>query len=214
MTLKNNVFLRSISWPIIFLIGQFFLLIIIGLFYSLFDDINNFNVFISNNNYILSICYLLIFLPLFLKRYQKYQKNYQEKLRDIFKIILLGIVISTSLNLIIYFIKLALNIKMTYSFNIFIIINTCIIGPILEELVFRGITYNILREKYNEKISIIVTTLIFSIMHFNALTIIYTLIVGYILNKLYIKYKNIKASIIFHITINFIASLAIPLIVI
>ena len=75
---------------------------------------------------------------------------------------------------------------------------------------------NTIKVKYKdieeEKTAIILTTLIFSIMHFELSQIIYTLIVGYFLTYLYSKTNNLKTSIISHITINTATILLIPLV--
>lgn len=208
--IKNN--LKIISWPILFGIGQFFTLLILGIIYSFFDNVENFTPFINKNAYIIALINLMVFLPIFKKQYKKYELSYKEKIKHPYKIILIAIILSMLLNTILYFIKLKLNIEMQFNLNIFLLINTVIIGPILEEYVFRGIVYNKYLELYNEKKAIYITTTIFAIMHGNILSIIYTFIMGFILNKIYINNKNIKASILFHITINLISSLVFPLI--
>ena len=87
-----------------------------------------------------------------------------------------------------------------------------ILGPIIEEYIFRGVIFNKLKTFNSKKTSIIITTLIFSIMHFELSQIIYTLIVGYYLIYLYSETNNIKTSIIGHIIINMSTLLLVPLI--
>ncbi len=213
--MKNNYiaqFLKVISWPILFWIGQFLLLILIGFAYCLFQNIDSFPQFINQNSYIVSFFNMIIFFPIFYRKYKKYQEKYQEKIRYPLKIVLFGIFISAFLNELILIIKILLKIEMTVNLNIFLLLNTVLIGPILEEILFRGIVFNQLLEFNSEKKSIFLTTLIFSLIHGNILSILYTFIVGYFLNIIYLRERTLKASILFHITINFVASFLIPLI--
>ena len=92
------------------------------------------------------------------------------------------------------------------------IIPTGIIGPILEEYIFRGIIFNKLKTFKTTKAAIIITTIIFSIMHFELSQIMYTLVVGFYLTYIYFKTNNINVPIIAHITINTTTILLLPLI--
>ena len=85
------------------------------------------------------------------------------------------------------------------------IISTGIIGPILEEVLFRYILLNNLKKFNTSKKSIIIATLIFAIVHGSIIKIIYAFILGLILNIIYHKYNNIKANILIHISANIIA---------
>lgn len=213
--MENNYIkklLKVINWPILFWIGQFLVLLIVEIIFCCFDNIDNFNDFINSNSYIISCLNLIIFLPIFLKEFHKYDKEHSIDLKKSFKIVLIAFLLSFILNLIILFVKLNLKIDMTFQFNIFAFINVAIIGPILEEYLFRGIVFNKLLEFNNKKKACLITTLIFSLIHLNIFSIIYTFIIGFILNKIYVKYQNINYSIIFHITINIVSSLLIPFI--
>lgn len=213
--MENNYIkklLKVINWPILFWIGQFLILLIVEIIFCCFDNIDNFNTFINSNSYIISCINLIVFLPIFLKAYHKYDKENNLELKTYFRTIFIAFVISFVLNLIILFIKLSLKIDMSFKFDIFIFISTVIIAPILEEYLFRGIVFNKLLEFNNEKKTCLITTLFFSLIHLNIFSIIYTFIIGFILNKIYIKYQNINYSIIFHITINMVSYLLIPLV--
>ena len=210
--MKNNFkeILNILKWPILFWIGQFLILLIVEFFYSFFADVNNFNNFINKNSYILSTLYLIIILPILKKYYKEENKiNYNTCL----KVILLAFILSLTFNILIVLIKIYLNIKMVFNPNVYILINTIIIGPILEEYLFRGIVFNKFKNIVNEDKACLFTSIIFGLIHLNIISIIYTFIMGFIMNKIYIKYKSITYSICFHITINFVASLIIPIVV-
>ena len=83
------------------------------------------------------------------------------------------------------------------------IVTSGLLGPILEELLYRGIVYNKLLTFNSHKKACIITSIMFSIMHFpNIITMIYTFILSFIMIYLYDKYKTLHAPIIFHIAIN------------
>lgn len=74
----------------------------------------------------------------------------------------------------------------------------CIIGPISEELIYRGVLLGSLLKKYTSSISIILATGLFSIMHFNMPQFIAALILGTILGVLYTRFRSIILCSIVH----------------
>ena len=205
--MKN--YFNVLIWPIIFLIGQIFILVALSLILLLINPNIDIANYLNNNSYIVSIISLIIFLPLFIKQYSKYKDKYKGKLKDIPKIIIIGIILSLILNINIF--KLNPNSNEP-NFNIFYLINIVIIGPILEEYLFRGIVYNRLLEFNDETKSYIIAVVIFALFHTGGIfNVIYAFIMGLILNKLYIKQKTLKSSILFHIVINATASIIFPL---
>ena len=88
--------------------------------------------------------------------------------------------------------------------NLFLLISSGIIGPIYEEVLFRYIFLNKLKQFNTTKKAIIINSLIFALIHINPIKICYAFILGLILNITYKKYKNIKAPIIIHISANII----------
>ena len=85
-------------------------------------------------------------------------------------------------------------------------------GPILEELVFRGIVYNQLKSFNKPMTAIILTSLIFGLIHNSIINAVYAFGVSFILIYLYEKYKTIKAPILMHIFLNSTIILLLPLI--
>lgn len=71
-----------------------------------------------------------------------------------------------------------------------------ICAPILEELIFRKVLYLKLSEKFSENKTMIISSLIFGIIHINPVTIILSTIMGFISCKIYQKLKNIRYSMI------------------
>ncbi len=93
--------------------------------------------------------------------------------------------------------------KAIYGANIYIqVITAVILGPIVEELIFRGLMYIRLKRMFGTGIAAFVTGLIFGIYHGNVSQGIYAFIFSYGAIFIYEKYKKIYAPIIMHIAAN------------
>ncbi len=169
-------------------------LITIILYFILNKDINKYLNYIMIIYYITTIIYLI--------------KKYNIKIKPIslpqyYSHISLGISISCILNMLIFLIKKPIinnNIPL-----IILLIASSIIGPIYEEIIFRYIFYNKLKKFNSPKISILITTLVFALIHIYPIKILYAFILGLILNITYEKNKNILSPILIHISANTIS---------
>ena len=83
------------------------------------------------------------------------------------------------------------------------IIYAIILGPILEEFCFRGVTYGLL-EKAGAKpgIAILVSSLLFGAIHLILIQVLYAAFLGLFLGFLRYKYRSIKITIVIHILFN------------
>lgn len=194
--------MKLLKWPIIYLLLEVLLLSIITV---LFKD----NILLIN--FLLAIFTAIIFIPLLIKNYKKQNiKNYKLNIKKIILLILMGILLSVFYNTFMFYLN-----KYLFHTNLFdknnkiliTLLSTGIIGPIIEELMFRGIVYNEAKNKYNNKKAIIITTIIFAILHVNFMQIIYAFIMGLIFIKVYEESKNIKAPIILHMASNITTTL-------
>ena len=98
------------------------------------------------------------------------------------------------------------------SYTIISMLYIVIIGPVVEEFIFRGIFLRGLLTRYAPTISIVATSLLFAIIHFNAapeasLTanvteVSYALLMGLILGEIYYKSCSLFLCIILHILAN------------
>lgn len=77
-----------------------------------------------------------------------------------------------------------------------------VIGPISEELCFRGITFEYARKAMPFWATNILQALLFGIFHGNPLQGSMAFLLGLVLGYIYGKTRNIKLTIIFHITFN------------
>lgn len=77
-----------------------------------------------------------------------------------------------------------------------------IVGPVVEELLFRGLIYKRLREFTGINISAVLSAVIFGIFHGNWVQAPYAIIIGLAAVFVYEKYKSIIAPVLFHMSVN------------
>ncbi|HBD64171.1 MAG TPA: hypothetical protein DC038_07010 [Clostridiales bacterium] len=86
-----------------------------------------------------------------------------------------------------------------------ILIYGCILGPIGEELVCRGYMLKGLRNKYSTTLALLLSSLVFAVIHLNIVQIMNALFMGIVFGLLYIKTGSIFSCILAHILNNSIA---------
>lgn len=157
----------------------------------------------KNTSYIVSILYTLLCIFLFREKEEK--KIFP--IHDILFLIFFGILFSTSINILLYKIT-----NTTSSIcNIYLVMETGILGPILEEYIYRGKVFKSFNKIFSPKWSCILMTLLFALVHTGIINMLYAFVLGSILLALKQKYKSIKIPILFHIVVNTTAVL-LPLI--
>lgn len=82
-------------------------------------------------------------------------------------------------------------------------INLCILAPLWEEIFFRGILLRRFTLKWSPQKSIIISSLLFGVIHLNPLTMIFAFCMGCLLGYLYLKTKSLLVPIILHSFANF-----------
>lgn len=194
---------KVVKWFIFYLVVQFGIL-----FFMVFNFINKGNdpnllgEYINNNRVYLVIFLGIIFIPILYFKYNKFNIK-KEKLKDIYILILLGISLSLVYNVFGFYFDKILNTNLYGVFDIkTTLISTVLIGPVIEEYLFRGVMYNEAKKIYSLKKSILIVTLIFSLSHATLIQMIYAFIIGLVLIRVYEKYKNLNSCIIVHIFSN------------
>ncbi|OLO26695.1 CAAX protease family protein [Alkalihalophilus pseudofirmus] len=91
-------------------------------------------------------------------------------------------------------------------FPLFIII-MAVIGPILEEIIFRQVIFGSLYKKYNFIIAALISSLIFALVHMDLDYILVYTALAFVFAYLYVKTKRILVPIIAHVAMNTIAVL-------
>ncbi len=82
------------------------------------------------------------------------------------------------------------------------ILSVAVIGPILEELLFRGAITRILLQKYNPTKAILLSALIFGIFHLNPAQIVGAFLIGLLLAWIYYRTRSLIPVILIHILNN------------
>ena len=165
--LKNLFF--SLKYIVLIYIIQYIIIFISSAIYLALGH-NNLSDFISNQASIILIIAYILFIIIILKKH-KYQ-NKSLKKSFYYPLIHIGISISCLCNMLIFLIFKPTPVEVTIPIYISII-STGIIGPILEEVLFRYILLNDLKKFNSPKKSIIIATIIFAIVHGSIIKIIY-----------------------------------------
>ncbi len=92
-------------------------------------------------------------------------------------------------------------VEIAKAFPAFILI-VSIIGPILEEIVFRKVLFGALYKRFNFGIAALVSSLIFAVVHMDFIHLLIYTAMGFAFAFLYVKTKRIIVPIIAHVSIN------------
>ncbi len=84
---------------------------------------------------------------------------------------------------------------------IFMYFYACLLGPLLEELLYRGVLLQGMR-KYNERFAVVLSALIFGLMHQNYQQFILAVMVGLVFAAVDLRAGSIIPSVIIHIIVN------------
>lgn len=84
----------------------------------------------------------------------------------------------------------------------FEVLGPCILIPILEEYVFRGLVYQRLREWLNLSLSVLISSLIFGMMHMNIVQFVYAGILGILLAFSVERTKHLYGAVAVHMAAN------------
>lgn len=190
--------MRELKWLLYYLVVQFLIFSLFVFIYTYIGyDTNDIVSIMNNSSIYITIIMALIFIPLLVFNYKKNYKD--DKLNSVYKFIILGFSLSLVYNFFGFYLDKLLDTNLYGEFNIIkTIIQTVILGPIIEEYLFRGMIYNGLKKNFNDKKSMIITSIVFAITHINIIQMIYAFLLNIILVKVYEKYQNINSCVIIH----------------
>lgn len=226
--------IRILIWPILVGIGQFLIVAILTFIFmqhqvekmklaypsetekQIIERVNQLDLSIPLNDYMKShmiyvvLVNALIFIPIMMHQYYKYKPK-RKKQKSSFSIFWIFSPIAFSLLFHIPLIGMGVRYTVTsIPYFWILILSEGIIGPMLEEYLFRGVVYHKLKELYVTKNAMIYCTILFAVFHGNLLQIIFALLLGSILILLYERYQDIKIPILFHSIVNLSSLLLIP----
>lgn len=147
---------------------------------------------------------IIIVLPFIIKQKEPICRNISKG--RAFYYICLGVVLNFVVSVIVEALPTEnydslMSVVLTGSFFMVFIVSGCL-APIVEEIIFRYKIISILENKYNSKVALIVSSLLFGLAHMNLVQSTYAFILGIVLGKVYQKEQNLLPSIIIHLTIN------------
>ena len=91
--------------------------------------------------------------------------------------------------------------------NYFIrILATVVVVPIVEEVIFRGLIYTRMKKAMKVPAAIVLSGLVFGLMHGQILWITYTFIAGILFAVVMEKTRSLKASIVLHMALNSVSA--------
>ena len=87
--------------------------------------------------------------------------------------------------------------------DIITIVYAIALGPVLEELVYRGVTFGLLEKSgIRPGLIILISGILFGLVHMNPVQSTYAAILGFMLGFLRYKYRSIKITILGHFLLN------------
>jgi uncharacterized protein len=88
------------------------------------------------------------------------------------------------------------------------VVFTCIVAPLLEEMLFRGVILRSFLHQYSRKEAILWSALIFGLAHMNAYQLVTAFVLGAVLGWLYERTRSLWPSILLHATFNTLVTLS------
>lgn len=210
----------SIYPVIIYTSIQFILLMIVRVLAAGYMELTGVYIdaarLVSDNGLIfIAVVALISYVPLFLFYYldrEKVRLYFIKNARtfDYIMAVLGGVGIAIILNLIITISGISNFDTQFQSVNetlqsppVFVkVIAAGIIVPILEELIFRGLIFNRIRNQYNALVAMFISSIMFGIYHFNLTQGIYAAILGLCMVYVYNKVRTLVVPIMIHMSAN------------
>lgn len=198
---------KILKWPILYIAVQFGLVFLCAfLFVGFGNAVDDFAPFLAKYKIILALLLGITFIPLLMHEYHKEKKiTTSLTLMNIVILCFMGVSLSILFNTIVYYLNNVFQFTNLYAGNQEIwsnLISVGVLGPILEEYMFRGVVYRECQKQYSNMKSILICTILFTILHFTFVQMVYAFAFGFILIYVYEKYQNIKASIVIHMASN------------
>ncbi len=89
------------------------------------------------------------------------------------------------------------------------VVLACVVGPIAEEFFFRGVLYSALRRRTSRVVAMLISGVLFSLIHTNPVGFLPIMVLGCLLANLYERTGSLASSIFVHILHNtFLMSMA------
>lgn len=97
------------------------------------------------------------------------------------------------------------NIEELFQHPVIMFIRVCLVAPIVEEVLIRGFVLDSLMNSYTTIIALVISTILFAILHFNFVQTLSAMICGFILGLIYIMTGSLFCCILTHSLYNTIS---------
>lgn len=191
--------IKAMKDIVVVMVIQYSLIFGIGILYMILNGEDLMSFYINEGYIILTFIYAILVMAL-LNRYREKEKSLP--LKDYYGAVLFGISLACFLNMLIF--KLGQSNEVVEVNKTLLFISSGILGPIMEELLFRKKLLTELLMFNNKYVSILLSSFIFSFLHNGMITMLYAFILGIAFGIIYIKYKNVKLTIFMHMAANII----------
>jgi membrane protease YdiL (CAAX protease family) len=79
----------------------------------------------------------------------------------------------------------------------------CLLAPVLEEMLFRGVILRSFLHQYSRRTAIVASALLFGLAHMNVYQLVVGAVIGYALGWLYARSRSVLPGILLHAAFNF-----------
>lgn len=94
------------------------------------------------------------------------------------------------------------DIQTLFNYPIALFIQVCISAPLFEEVLVRGVLYELLRKRLPVIGAVTICSVFFSIMHFDSFNTLFYMMISIIFSYIYIKTSSISYCVILHMCVN------------
>lgn len=179
------------------------------------DSVNfveNMNNIINNNTLLVTLITIVICIPVFWHMLKKQRGNlaFTGVKRRLYVNVIAGVLASLGISKLVTLFPIdgilgnyGETAKNVMSQDIIMqIVTLILLGPFMEEVLFRGLIYNRLKIISEKTIAAYISAIIFGVYHMNLVQGLYTFVLGVLLVYVYEKYKTIWAPYLLHMAAN------------
>jgi len=212
----NSIRINFFESVVIFVISNILGILLYAFFVNFLEKEYIVLYVFMQNVFLLFFCVFWLFRcgenkKIFLKQFFKKIGFYELKLS--FKYFLFVVLTLVLILFIIFFLMKFFDIKIsgtfhkfdkfTYSWEFFVFVIVYIgLGPLAEEVFFRVVLFNSLRNELNFWFSMLISSFIFAILHSGIGHFFFAFVSGCFLSYVYEKYKNIPVIVLIHSLLN------------
>jgi len=189
--------LSSFKYPVWYLILNYMTMFLSIFLYALLYGVENLNEMSLEVPTFFTIAVNILFLIVLMKKYPKETQPIEKTYIDM---LMMGFCYSIFCNVL--FLPYTKTAEVSQSLLFFL--TSVILGPIIEEYVFRGFLFRELGKQYSFAIATTISSCSFAILHPSLTQMFFAFFLGLFTSYTYMKTGHLKNAIYFHIAANFV----------